>query len=334
MKKNDNLTYDELRPRTHGGWLRLRNQGFGSSEACAICGLPSYGTTRITIWRRKTGLDGLDEKDNKVLRAGHQFEPVIPALFEQETGAIFDRRSKGDWIARSKAVPWMQASVDRLYWTAGTPADQRTAQNSRIFECKTTMKKVDKDDLPLYWLFQLHHQMFVLGKTTATIGWISTFGGLSFDYAEVEFDEFLWKQMWPHYESLRQCVVNNTIPEERTGLEDIRLTWQKANPGTSLEVDRTVAAKADEYLRWQKTKTEAENKLKEIAASLCETLQDKELALFNGEKLYSWKNVSTAARFDEARLKAEQPQVWAEYMGKQGSTRRLNVFKKKDEEAA
>ena len=90
-------------------WLDARRQGIGGSDAATVLGMKPYGSTRVELWRRKTGraqpFDG-----NVATEYGTKLEPYIFKHLAFE-------RSDVEECTHSLQHPehaWMRANVDGL----------------------------------------------------------------------------------------------------------------------------------------------------------------------------------------------------------------------------
>ena len=91
------------------GWLQLRKQGIGGSDAGAVCGLNPY-SSKMKVFVDKTS-DSTEVIDNEAIRIGNDLEQYVAQRFMEATG-LKVRRS--NFMYRSKEHPFMIADVDRL----------------------------------------------------------------------------------------------------------------------------------------------------------------------------------------------------------------------------
>lgn len=218
--------YDIVRPATREAWLALRNEGIGSSEVGVIAGVSRFQTP-IGLYLKKKGLTA-PEPESSVMAAGHEFEPLVAYRYALETGDVMDPASEGDWLAVSKAKPFLRVSPDRIFWNKDIPAAERTYDNAYIFEAKTTKMSVTPDDFPKSWFLQVQYQMGVMGIKKAVIGWFSYADCLRFGYVEVPFNAVVFAEIERMLTSFwNDNVLAGRMPERVLTNEDAALRWPK-----------------------------------------------------------------------------------------------------------
>lgn len=331
MIDQNNLPYDILRCTTHDEWLNARRSGIGSSEAGTL-GCVNTFDTPIKLWKRKTG-EALPEKESKYMTAGHEFEPAVAFMFAQKTGSIIDSDSVGDWIAVDRNKPHLRVSPDRLFYLKDTPEEDRVWSKAYLLECKTTSKAIDPDDVPLYWFYQVQYQMRVLGIRRAVIAWISSHGGLSFGFTEVAYDPEFMADLEERIDTFwTENVMGGKCPEWVMDSEDAAARWKTAeldadgNPRYVVADDRTLGLIAEYGELFPKYK-EMEERIDAIKlAAQCYMGKAGRLIGPEDTLLATWTNSTSAGRFDVKRFAADNPELYARYVGAPSTTRRF-LFK-------
>ncbi len=143
-------------------WLEWRRGGLGGSDIAAVAGLSPFATP-ATVYLEKVGLlrDGGEEEDWQ--RMGRLLEPVIAALFEEETGySVVGVRPQH--CASHPERPWMRATLDGDVLTPAGPAGP--------IEIKSTSRWASDWGVepPDYYQCQLQWQMAV---TDAQVGYVA-----------------------------------------------------------------------------------------------------------------------------------------------------------------
>ena len=69
---------------THEGWLELRKQGIGGSDAGAVCGLNPYSSPMKVFWDKTS--QHTEGTDNEAVRQGHDLEGYVAHRFMEATG--------------------------------------------------------------------------------------------------------------------------------------------------------------------------------------------------------------------------------------------------------
>lgn len=303
-------TYDVIAPVTHEGWLEERGRGIGSSEIAAIMGAGRFQTA-YDVWERKTG-QAAQERETPIMKIGHLLEPYVAELFAEAAGAEIDGASAGDWIARLKRKPYMQASPDRIFHLDGEEG---------ILECKTTAVQVDGDELPEAWVMQLTWQMGITGIRRGALAWLNRTSG-KFGYRFVEYDEKLFDRMeiaasnfWFDH------VEERTPPEPQTG-EELQKAYPQAEDGKEAVADNDTED-AVEQLKFARDMQDYYcSQAGQLADRIKAFMRDAEtLRGADGATLATWKTRKGAEKFDAKRFKAEHPDTYGQYVTKAADTR-------------
>ena len=170
-----------IRPKDREAWLQGRKQGIGSSEVGTILGLNPFETP-YQLWRRKRGMDAPVE-ENEAMLMGHLLEDAVATRWAMATGNEIIKRSAVDWIIVNNERDYLRVSPDRTYWLQGMPKNDK---NKGILECKTTMMKIDEDDIPQHWFCQLQYQLGVAELNEGALAWLVQ--GRQFCYKPLRFD--------------------------------------------------------------------------------------------------------------------------------------------------
>ena len=291
-------------------WLKYRKQGIGGSDAGAVCGFNPYRTA-LQVYQDKT-TDETEEIDNEAMRQGREFEDYVARRFAEATGKKV-RRAKAMFY--DEANPFMLADVDRLV----------VGENAGL-ECKTAspyMADKWKDGrIPLSYQIQCYHYMSVCNAEAWYIAVLIY--GRDFKFYRLERDEKMLadlvkieKDFWENH------VLKRVLPSP----DGSKLADSVIAEYFKRSIDRTIP------LNGFNEKLERRQELAEIMAEM-ETEKkriEQELKLYLGEAelaenekyRVSWKAVDSQ-RIDEKRLKAEKPEVYAEYQ-KTIHSRRLTV---------
>lgn len=182
-----------------GGWLDWRRGGLGGSDIAAVAGLSPFATP-TTVYLEKIGLlrDQGDEEGWQ--RMGRLLEPVIAALFEEETGHRVASVRPQECVTHSE-LPWMRATLDGVVLVDDEPVGP--------IEIKSTTRWASDwgDEPPDYYQCQLQWQMGILGSER---GWMAALvDGRRFRWWEVprrqgEIDllvsigEAFWRRVQEH----------------------------------------------------------------------------------------------------------------------------------------
>lgn len=311
MKNNCNIKI--LKPTTRAEWLKLRTCGIGSSEVATIMGLNPYESA-YSLWERKRG--GETTEDNKeVFVRGHIMEQGVAELFCYDSGYKIVKSSAGDWIAQSKAKPYMQASPDRIY---------KVGKEERICECKTCSTTIDPEDIPPYWYCQLQYQLHITGLKMGALAWLSSVGW-QHGYKEIEYNpefgqyiENRVTEFWNDY------IHGDKVPPITTPA-DVKKAYPVPTQGKSITNIKACSACFDNrQLKAELKRIEKQIEANEDAIKM--VLQDAEyLTNEEGEIVASWKTTKPVSRFDTQRFKAEQPELAEQYTTTKEGNRVLKI---------
>ncbi len=292
-------------------WLRLRKSGIGGSDAGAICGVNPYSSV-MKVFQDKTSED-VEEQDSEAIRIGRDLEDYVAKRFMEASGL---KVRKSNFMYRNVEHPFMIADVDRL--VVGEDAG---------LECKTASAyNADKwadGNIPLHYVMQCYHYMAVTRKRTWYIAAVIL--GREFTYRRLDWDDELINRLidveqdfWDNH------VVKGIIPPpdgSRACDEVIEQYFYTAKKESAVKLTGF-----DEKL----------NRREEILSSIAKLQEEQkrieqEVKMFMGDSQYatsdhyrvSWGNVDSV-RLDSQRIKAEKPEIYADY-GKPSHYRRFEV---------
>lgn len=160
------------------GWLLLRKQGIGGSEAGAVCGLNPYKSA-FNVYVDKTS-DSTDTEDSERMRQGRDLEDYCARRFSEETGLKVHR---SNYMYRHSEYPFMLADLDRVV----------VGENAGL-ECKTSSAwSADKwksiDTVPESYILQCQHYMAVMGFDHMYLACVIL--GTAFVYYRIERNDAL-----------------------------------------------------------------------------------------------------------------------------------------------
>lgn len=321
------MEYSIIRPANREEWLAQREKGIGSSEVGTICGVNHFDTP-LKLWRRKLHLAPPTE-ESEVMWAGHMLEGAVAAAFADKTGAIIDETSTNDWIAVDNQRPYLQVSPDRLWWPAGTPPEERTIENALILECKSTTARIDKNNLPQYWYFQIQYQMYVMRKKRCAIAWWSCSGGqFTFDYTFVEFKDKFFNLVLQQLITFWEVNVSQKVaPAMLCDKSDVVLMWPVIEEKSFVEIpeDDERVRQIKEYNELLANIKQLEKRKEEIAETVALTLRDKELLKCGDMILASFSTTAGRESIDKEKLKECDMEIYEKCLVKGTPSRTLKI---------
>lgn len=176
--------------KTHDQWRKERSLSVGASAVGTIAWLNPYSSPHKLAVKMRQELKGdFDHTQTLAMMRGHAYEQGVADLFSWMTGKVIIGNSAKDIIVRREHLPFLHASLDRIYWLdADGPQHGKVSEsNKAVLECKTTRHDVDSNNLPQSWYLQLQTQMGLLGYRHGALAWDQLhkpngFGFKFFDY--------------------------------------------------------------------------------------------------------------------------------------------------------
>lgn len=324
------MAYHILKDLTHDQWLDQRAKGIGSSEVGTILGVNPYETP-YELWLRKTG-QAPPKQTTDQMELGHILEPWVAQKFSENSGAVIKLSSKGDWLAVDNDRDFLRVSPDRLYWPAGM---KHCPKNWGIVECKTsTTMDVDPENPPLYWQMQLQYQMGVMGIKQGAIAWVTMNFGIQAGHRTYAADrEFFEKEMVPRLEYFwKENILRGIEPTPKTELE-LKLAYPSATPEKTVISDEEINAALTEFKKLSQQEKDIKASLsmvgsqKDVLRNLVRSyMKDAESLLSeDGKILATWKNTKDTETFDMVRFRAEQEELYKQFITTEKGSRRLTI---------
>lgn len=267
-------------------WLKYRMNGIGGSDASAICQASRFKSP-LAVYMDKQG-QLAELKDNAQMKAGRIMEPVIAEWFEEETGK---RVYKRNFVFQHPEHKFMLANIDR----------QVTGENAGL-EIKNTNQYCHDDwfegsteTIPVEYQLQGNHYMYVMGWER--VYYAVCIGGWDFQYRILERNEeiinylvqiemdFWYGNVWP------------MIPPDPNA-QDTSLMKQihPFSVAGSVELGEYHYEIVDQLLTSRKMLAVAKDKHEEYKNKMKNVMGEKELAIWQGEKLASWKSNKNGVR--------------------------------------
>ncbi|WP_374718348.1 YqaJ viral recombinase family protein [Neobacillus sp.] len=271
---------------THDEWLEWRRKGIGGSDVAAICGLSRYKSA-LEVYLDKIG-EIPPKEDNPKMKAGRILEPVIANWFTEETGI---RVQKQNCIFQSKEYPFMLANIDR--WVVGENAGleiKNTSEYNRNdwFDGQTEV-------IPTEYQLQANHYMAVLGAERWYIAVL--IGGWDFQWRVIERDEHLIANLitieqtfWQHN------VLGRNIPQVTAQDTDLLNKMYPTSKGTTMEISEIYYDLIKTLLDTKKVLKQVEEGHEDAKNKVKKLMGENELALWQGEKLCTWKTNARGSR--------------------------------------
>lgn len=304
-----------------GDWLRWRREGLGASDAAAVVGMSRWSSP-YTVWLDKTGALPIDATMTQAQSWGLRLEQPIAEAFEEEKGTQVTGR--GAWV-ESREYPWLRATLDGLAILDGKWV---------VVEIKTSNGRDHAWDegVPDYYEVQVQHQLAVTGLEVAHLAVL--LGGSDYRSYEIPRDDEAIAKL---IELESQFWTGNVLANVEPGVDGspatagaLKIVYASADPDTEVELDKDMA-------EWLELLREAKARVKDAEAEvtlatneIMAALGTHEVGTLNGRPVISWKQ-QTAARLDTERLRADHPELAAQYV-KESTYRVLRAINRRTDD--
>ena len=284
-------------------WLDARKHGIGGSDVSAIAGLNKWKSA-VGVYLDKTGQAPDEDMAGEAAYWGNVMEDVVAQEFSIRTGLRVRRRNA---ILKHPEHPFMLANVDRLI-----------IGKREGLECKTASEYLkgswEDEEIPAAYLLQIQHYMAVTGYEAWHIAVL--IGGNKFLHKKIERDEELISYLIQIEKNFWENNVLKQIPPAFDGsdasVDLLKALYPESVPESEVLLPgdaETLIEALDEIVVELKSietqKKEYENRIKDM-------MQDNEKA-YSGDRAVIWKSYVTS-RFDSKRFKAEQPDLFEQYV--------------------
>lgn len=312
MKAN---VYAAKADMTQAAWLESRKKGIGGSDAAAIVGLTPYKSA-YTVYADKLGLLP-EQPDNERMRQGRDLEEYVARRFREdmEEKGTPKKTKNCNYILQHPKYPWLLANVDRLI----------VGENAGL-ECKTTsvlnLKRFHGEDFPEEYYVQCMHYMAVTGAERWYLGVLIALNDyrtfvIQRDEQEIESLIRLEERFW------NENVLKQKEPapdgSDRTGKAILSL-YPSADES---EIDLSLYdEEIERYMTLNAEIKDRERKQQEIKQRIQAYMKDAGSGRTSGYAV-KWSNVESA-RLDSKSLRAENPEVYQQYL-KPTVTRRFSI---------
>lgn len=312
-----NAATEEPTPTTRAEWLAQRRTGIGGSDAGAICGVDQWKSS-LEVWYSK--VEPLDDDDpGEKARWGNLLEPVVAEEWAHREGVAI---ISPDVLFRSVAAPFAIANVDRLVVDAdGTPI--------AIYEGKTTDARNGEQwdvEPPERVQAQVHHYLTVTGLPRAHVACL--IGGNNLRAHVIEANP-LWSEHLLEIEAAFWDLVEKRTPPAPDGSDSAHETlaamFHSSEPESVIDLPNDVLEVVERLRANKAAVKQLEREVQADQDAVCAALGRAEVGFVAGQKVASWKPVSTR-RLDTKALTAAHPDLVEEFMA-ESSYRRFMLAK-------
>ncbi len=188
-------------------WLAFRKDYIGASDAPVICGVSFYGKTPLQLYEEKKSLR--KSYKSKAMERGTELEPIARRMVDKDHGTIYT-----PMVVQSEEVEFMIASLDGY-----------DIHSNKFIEIKCPKEEIFEsinqyNDIPLDWIYQMNHQMFVVELDEGTL---IVYNGTYYKEFVIKRDNTLVSQIIEKERTFYKNMVDSIAPEGslpvRTDLE-------------------------------------------------------------------------------------------------------------------
>jgi predicted phage-related endonuclease len=311
-------TFTTIAKPAHGSkeWLRLRwrdEEGrctFGASDAPALMGLSPY-TSRAELYLTKRN-EPQASAETSAFRRGNLLEPVLVGE-----------------ASRLLSLPIVTPNLmyrDGRFTVTLDGVDDETEPNV-VVEAKTTTRYTvrDADDLPYDWRYQGWAQMAVTG---AQVFFVVLDQHQDIRLVELKRNESAIESLLRESERFGSAVDEGRIPEDDNELLSAKIIaslYEARNESVEIPADemfwlQQFQEAKDMIAEGEVLKTQAEDQIATLLKHASE-------GTFNGQKVVTWKETEGRTSLDTKRLKAEQPDLYEQYLTKGKPFRTMRISK-------
>lgn len=300
-----NLTKEE--------WLKYRTQGIGGSDVSVIAGINPFKSA-YTLWLEKTGQIELEETENNYTHFGTLLEPIIRKEFTMRTGLKVRQKHM---LLQNEEYPFMYANLDGVINEDGEMA---------IFEAKTASEykhEIWENEVPAPYILQIQHYMAVTGAKKTYIA--ALVGGNKFYWHEIKRDDEMIEKIIAMEKCFWEVYVLGGMEPVPDGSESTTKYFNekfKNSNGETIELPEEVISVCDEYERISEQIKALESEKNAMGNKIKGYMKEAEIGIV-GDRRILWQSISKSS-IDTKRLKAEKPDIYADYL-QQSRYRRLSV---------
>lgn len=303
--KTKNLSREE--------WLKYRTKGIGGSDVSIIAGINPFKSVH-QLWLEKTEQVEPEEQQSEYAHFGTLLEPIVRKEFVERTRLKVRQKYA---LLQSQKYPFMFADVDGVIYEDGELC---------IFEAKTASaykQETWEEEVPAEYVLQVQHYMAVTGAKKTYIA--ALVGGNHFYYHEVLRDEKMIAKIIAMEKHFWEYHVLGGVEPVPDGSEATTKYFNEkfaAANGETVELPEEALSICGEYDRISAEIKQLELEKNAAINQLKSMMKEAEYGTV-GERKISWKEISKSG-FDSKKLKAEQPEIYNNYLT-QSSYRRFSV---------
>ncbi|QWD37657.1 hypothetical protein G6671_02410 [Polynucleobacter paneuropaeus] len=336
-------------------FAQFRAKSLGGSDIAAILGLSPYRTA-VDVWLEKTGKK-VNTADSLPLRFGSFAEEFVAKEYALQTqsvllsyphaithpdydylGGHIDRFVKQESGQELSATETIDPSPPALLEISRSDNKLMTIGNhkiARLLECKTANPfrqqewgDTGTDQVPLPYLCQCLWYMAI--TQMAQIDLAVLFGNSDFRIYQIHRDLQIEQTLLEKAVHFWQQHVLLDIPPPAQCEADYQALFRKEDNAKSIEAPQNIVEEIQKIGQIQERIEEAEGELSHIKQQIMASMQDAQILTHAGKTLATWKTPKVSTRLDTKSIELAHPELVAQFMVSNQSSRRLLIKSIKD----
>lgn len=301
------MTAVELLPPTEARpdnerWHELRRGGITASEIAVVMGISPYASPFSLYWQK---VNGWQWEGNEYTSAGQHLEPSIADWWLTQGP---DRYTMHAGLYAHPDRPWQLATPDRIVIDVW-------GKDVALLECKWVAYSWDgwgeqgTDEVPVHYRAQALWQLDTLGVDEVHFAALGPGGFRSYLVRRDEADLELMRKAGEDF--VRRLTEGDPPPldSHTATLSALKKLHPTVGEG-DVELDTVLASL---YVASRADKKEAEERIALAEANIRDALGDRYARATHNGHLIASRSVFETSRIDSKRLKAERPEIAAEY---------------------
>lgn len=257
--------------------VQTRKTGIGASDAAAACGLSRWRTP-LDIYREKRG-EAEPFEGNEFTKWGNYLEPAIRQEYANQTGRPV-RLPEG--TVRHPVHGFMICHPDGV------------TDDGWLFEAKNTRFGdgwgiPGTDDIPVEYLVQVQHSMFVTGLIVADVAVL--IAGSDFRIYTVHADLDMQALLIRAEGELWRRIVAGTPPPPRT-LNDLTTLYGSVSEPVTVEASGEVIARLTALREARATIKELEAGAEALEVAVKDAMGTADTLTYAGQTIATWKSTA------------------------------------------
>ena len=237
-------------------------------------------------------------------------EPVLAEVTSAMRRGTHMEAAISDWYAEEYGVMLHVAAMHRKGVMMASP-DRWCPSRDQYIEIKTTSLYVDE---PLqYWLDQCQAVMFCTDTATMTLVWVDA--TMAMQVADVDRDDEFITEMVERADRFMAAIELGMVPDwivPQLTAGNVTTMYPAPVGEKQLSLDDVILL--TKYGELKAQAKAVDNMLDEIKDDVARVLADAEAGVYEGETVVTWKATKPRPGFDQAGLKADHPDLFAEYV--------------------